>query len=269
MEGRNSGGDDIIRCHKCPRRAVIHQRYSGMFLCREHLLEDVQRKAREHLRQTGLFAGGRRILIELDGGRNSSALAYMLRNTFHRRRDIDLQAVVIDGERNAPLIDAARVAERLDISLQHRKIPPAPEGKTSSTSPSFRKREALLSAARENDACIIATGEDLDDVALEIFLAYLQGECPGEAAGEVDRHWIRPLQRIPKREVRLYGLILDLGSDCTPPSLPNQLHEQARRQLFEFDCRHPGTNYSLLKGWERLLTPKGGRRAKPLSKDME
>ncbi|HNU39511.1 MAG TPA: hypothetical protein PKI26_04360, partial [Methanothrix sp.] len=116
---------------------------------------------------------------------------------------------------------------------------------------------------------IIATGEDLDDVALEIFLAYLQGECPGEAAGEVRRHWIRPLQRIPKREVRLYGLILDLGSDCTPPSLPNQFHEQARRQLFEFDCRHPGTNYSLLKGWERLLTPKGGRRAKPLSKDME
>jgi hypothetical protein len=69
--------------------------------------------------------------------------------------------------------------------------------------------------------------------------------------------------------VRLYAKILDLGSDCTPPSLPNQFHEQARRQLFEFDSRHPGTNYSLLKGWERLLMPEGGRRAKPLSKDME
>ena len=148
-------------------------------------------------------------------------------------------------------------------------MPPAPEEKASSTSPSFRKSEALLSVARENDAGIIATGEDLDDVALEIFLAYLQGKGSSEAAGEVGRHWIRPLQRIPKREVRLYGLILDLGSDCIPPSLPDQLHEQARRQLFEFDSRHPGTNYSLLKGWERLLMPEGGRRAKPLSKDME
>jgi len=239
-----------------------------MYLCREHLQEDVQRKAREYLRQTGLFSRGRRILIELDGGRNSSVLAYILSNTFHRRRDIELQAVVIDEGMNR-FKEAASVAERLEISLQQRKMPPAPEGKASSTSPSFCKREALLSFAREKDAGIIATGEDLDDVALEIFLAYLQGECPGEAAGEVRRHWIRPLQRIPKREVRLYGLILDLGSDCTPPSLPNQLHEQARRQLFEFDCRHPGTNYSLLKGWERLLTPKGGRRAKPLSKDME
>ncbi len=238
-----------------------------MYLCREHLQEDVQRKAREYLRQTGLFSRGRRILIELDGGRNSSVLAYILSNTFHRRRDIELQAVVIEGMNRFK--EAASMAERLDISLQPRKMPPAPEEKSSSTSPSFRKREALLSVAREKDAGIIATGEDLDDVALEIFLAYLQGECPGEAAGEVGRHWIRPLQRIPKREVRLYGLILDLGSDCTPPSLPNQFHEQARRQLFEFDCRHPGTNYSLLKGWERLLTPKGGRRAKPLSKDME
>ena len=71
-----------------------------MYLCREHLQEDVQRKVREYLRQTGLFSGARRILIELDGGRNSSALAYMFRNTFHRRRDIDLQAVVIDEGMN-------------------------------------------------------------------------------------------------------------------------------------------------------------------------
>ena len=239
-----------------------------MYLCREHLQEDVQRKAREYLRQTGLFSRGRRILIELDGGRNSSVLAYILSNTFHRRRDVELQAVVIDEGMNR-FKEAASVAGRLDISLQYRKMPPAPEEKASSTSPSFRKSEALLSVARENDAGIIATGEDLDDVALEIFLAYLQGKGSSEAAGEVGRHWIRPLQRIPKREVRLYGLILDLGSDCIPPSLPDQLHEQARRQLFEFDSRHPGTNYSLLKGWERLLMPEGGRRAKPLSKDME
>lgn len=239
-----------------------------MYLCREHFQEDVQRKAREYLRHTGLFSGARRIMIELDGGRNSSALAYILRNTFHRRRDIELQAVVIDEGMDS-YKEAASMAERLDISLQHRKMPPAPEEKASSTSPSFRKRKALLSVAREKDAGIIATGVDLDDVALEIFLAYLQGECPREAAWEVGRHWIRPLQRIPKREVRLYAKILDLGSDCTPPSLPNQFHEQARRQLFEFDSRHPGTNYSLLKGWERLLMPEGGRRAKPLSKDME
>ena len=238
-----------------------------MYLCREHLQEDVQRKAREYLRQTGLFSGARRILIELDGGRNSSVLAYMLRNIFHRRRDIELQAVVIDEGMNR-FKEAASVAERLEISLQQRKMPPAPEGKASSTSPSFCKREALLSFAREKDAGIIATGEDLDDVALEIFLAYLQGECPRKTA-EVGRHWIRPLQRIPKREVRLYALIQNLGSDTTKPSLPDQRHEMAGRQLSEFDSRHPGTNYSLLKGWERLLKPEGGSRAKPLSKDMK
>ena len=239
-----------------------------MRLCREHFQEDVQRKAREHLRQTGLFSRGRRILIELDGGRNSSALAYILKNTFHRRRDIDLQAVFIDGgEQDSPSFrDAARVAEGLDIPLHSCKAP-SPHRMASSIGPSLRK-EALLSAAREKDAGIIATGEDLDDVALEIFLAYLQGEW-GRDAADVGLHWIRPLQRILKREMRLYALILDLGSDCIQPSFPNQMHEPARKQLYEFECRHPGTNYALLRGWERQLMPEGGRRAKPLSKDME
>ena len=240
-----------------------------MYLCREHFQKDVERKAREYLRQTVLFAGSRRVLIELDGGRNSSALAYILRNTFHRRRDIVIQAVVIDeGERGAQSSkDAANVAEHLDISLQHWKTPPAPDGMASSTGSSV-PREALFSAAREKEAGVIATGEDLDDAALEIFLAYLQGECAREME-DVGMHWIRPLQRIPKREVRLYALIQNLGSDTTKPSLPDQRHEMAGRQLSEFDSRHPGTNYSLLKGWERLLKPEGGSRAKPLSKDMK
>ncbi len=241
-----------------------------MYLCREHLQEDVQRKAREYLRQTGLFAGGRRILIELDGGRNSSALAYMLSNIFHRRRDIDLQAVVIDkGETGAQSVnDASSVAGRLGIPLHSCKMAPSSRRMASSTSPSVG-REVLLSAAREKDAGIIATGEDLDDVALEIFLTYLQGGWSSNAEAVVGLHWIRPLQRIPKREVRLYALILGLGSDSSLPPCTDQMQEVAERQLSVFDRRHPGTNYSLLRGWERLVKARQAQGAKPLSKDME
>src|SRR5512137_510376 len=123
------GGDDLIRCHKCPHRAVIRQRYSGMVLCREHFQEDVQRKAREDLRQTGLFARRAGIMIELDGGRNSSALAYILKSTFLRRRDIDLQALVIEeegGDKRA-LGRAADVAEQLEVSLIRKSLK-LPEG---------------------------------------------------------------------------------------------------------------------------------------------
>jgi len=48
------------------------------------------------------------------------------------------------------------------------------------------------------------------------------------------------------------------------------LQEEAGRLLSEFDCRHPGTNYSLLRGWERLVKSGGHRQgAKPLSKDIK
>jgi tRNA(Ile)-lysidine synthase TilS/MesJ len=227
-----------------------------MHLCREHFQEDVQRKAREYLRQTGLFGRSRRILIELDGGRNSSALAYILKNIFQRRRDIDIQAALIyDGEEDSQHIrDASSVAQKLDIPLHLEKMPHPADYKSSLASPSARKREALFCAALVEDAGVIATGEDLDEEALEIFLRYLRGESRKSSDPAADRglHWIKPLRRIPRREVRLYALILGLGSDTTRKASPDRLQEEAGRLLSEFESRHPGTNYSLLRGWERL-----------------
>jgi len=226
-----------------------------MLLCREHFQEDVQRKAREYLRQTGLFGSSRRIMIELDGGRNSSALACILKNTFQRRRDIDIQAVLIyDGEEDSQHIrDASRVAERLNIPLHLEKMPHATDHKSSRAGPSARKREALFCAALEKDAGVIATGEDLDEEALGIFLGYLRGEGrkSSDAAAGRGMYWIKPLRRIPQREVRLYALIQGLGSDTARKAGPDRMQEEAGRLLSEFDSRHPGTNYSLLRGWER------------------
>ena len=243
-----------------------------MLLCREHFQEDVQRKAREYLRQTGLFGRSRRIMIELDGERNSCALAYLLKNTFHSRRDIDIQAVTIDeGGSDAHYSRCAKsVAERLDIPLHHWTMSLPPDLNASSAGLCARKRKALFCAARKEDAGIIATGEDLDHEALAIFLRYLKGECSNDQAGEEEMHWIKPLRRIPKREVRLYALILGLGSDRIAAPCRDRLQEEAGRLLSEFDCRHPGTNYSLLRGWERLAKSGGHRQgAKPLSKDIE
>lgn len=236
-----------------------------MLLCREHFQEDVQRKAREYLRQTRLFGRSERIIIELDGGRNSSALAYILKNTFQWREDIDLLAVVIDevGGGCPEFTAAANLAARLDIPLHRESLPPPRDQDASGISLSARKREALSYAAQRSDAGIIATGEDLDEEALEIFLRYLHGDCGRYVAGAEGIHWLRPLRRIPKREVRLYALSRSLGSDLPRRPCLDRQQEVARRLLFEFDCRHPGTNYSLLRGWERLMWPavQGGGKA--------
>ena len=107
----------MTKCDKCQRCAIIYQRYSGMHLCREHFEEDVHRKIRESLRKTGLFGRGARMAVGLDGGRKSATLAFVLKNLFFSRRDIDLLAVIIDeGKETCPTADQARhVAEQLEI----------------------------------------------------------------------------------------------------------------------------------------------------------
>jgi tRNA(Ile)-lysidine synthase TilS/MesJ len=237
-----------------------------MLLCREHFREDVRRKARESLRKTGLFGQRARIIIELDGGRNSAALASILKDTFLARRDIDLQAVLIDdGDAKSPAAaEAERHAELLEIPLQRKSLLHLDNQGPGETTGLEARMDILHQYAREKQAGIIATCQDLDDEALEIFLRYLRGDCSPYEKERADVHWIKPLRRIPKKEVRLYA---HTGGLCCRPdheSYQEGVYKQAKRLLSEFDSRHPGTNYSLLRGWERLQRPGG---AKPLSKD--
>ena len=260
----------MSQCDKCARGAIIYQRYSGMHLCREHFEADVNRKIREALRQTGLFGRRARVAVGLDGGRNSATLAYVLKNLFVMRRDLDLLAVVIDeGEtRSRAFEEALLVAERLGMPAVSRSLPILPSD-TSAQSRTARKRELFYAAARDCGASIIATGEDLDDEALEIFVQYLQGntdrierdernEDGYDVRGEEeapDLPWIKPLSRVPKKEVRLYAIGRSLGYGGAEQPCADALRSSAMRQLSDFDCRHPGTCYSLLRGWERVISP--------------
>jgi len=135
------------------------------------------------------------------------------------------------------------------------------------------KTKLLLVAAKENQAAILATGETLDDEARDIFMSLLQGDADAVISAASGREeqtvaWIKPLRRIPEKEVRLYALGRHLGFDDAD-EMPDTaaLRREAKRLLCDFDCRHPGTNYSLLRGLEKVRHMKELTRAKPLSKD--
>lgn len=248
----------MTRCDKCQRSAIIYQRYSGKHLCREHFEEDVHRKIRESLRKTGLFGRDARIAVGLDGGRKSVALAFVLKNLFIHRRDIDLLALIIDeGKKTSPTTEqAAHVAEQLGIPYIVKILPLLPD-ETPQIIRSFRKMELLSCTAKENDANILATGETLDDEALDIFIGYLQGDVDAvvperrKSEGQSIAR-IKPLRRIPEKEVRLYAIGHDLGFEDAGV-LPNTdaFRGVAKGLLGGFDRRHPGTNYSLLRGLEK------------------
>jgi tRNA(Ile)-lysidine synthase TilS/MesJ len=264
----------MTKCDKCPKCAIIYQRYSGMHLCREHFEEDVHRKIREVLRKTGLFGRDARIAVGLDGGRKSATLAFVLKNLFARRKDIELFAVIIDeGIKTSPIADQARhVAEQLSVPYIVKSLPRLPDHEQSCQIRSAGKNELLFCTAEENGACILATGETLDDEALEIFISYLRGDAnaaiplasqKGSGCEEHKAAWIRPLRRIPEKEARLYAIGHDLGfADAAEMPYADALRLAAKKLLYSFDCRHPGTNYSLLRGLEKCPAQKGAGKGK-------
>jgi tRNA(Ile)-lysidine synthase TilS/MesJ len=283
----------MTRCHKCRDRAVIYQKYSGMLLCRSHFYDDVHRKVRESLRRTGLFGRAAKIGIGLSGGADSAALLYILKTLFSRRRDIELFAIIIDeGMAGRPTLEQARwVAQRLEVPHIVRCLPQSfvMEQAHSQLSPlscrncAAMKRRLLEDAALEMGADALATGHHLDDEALQIFMSCLLGEAesllrlsppPGERES---LPCIKPLQRVPGREVRLYAVMQGLcrpKSQCPPCSLccPNvdTLRREAKGQLEAFDSRHPGTRYSLLRTQERdAALQDASAGAKPLSEDAK
>lgn len=280
----------MTECDKCRSRAVIYQKYSGMHLCEDHFEEDVHRKIRESIRETGVFAHSARIAVAISGGKDSCTLLYALKTLFCRRPNIELTAIMvdegIDGYRPKTLEFAKALAERLDIPYVVRCVKEAfnmtvdtlaaQELDRHTTYTAYTtcrvceamKNTILSRTARELNADALATGHNLDDEAQAIMQNYLRGDVdslfslqphrtqPGMAPSIIPL--IRPLRRVPEKEIALYALTHDLllQDSMACPHMDEAFHARVRNVLNDFEGRHPGTMYSLLRSLERVIELK-------------
>lgn len=269
----------MTRCDKCSARAIIFQRYSGMHLCRSHFDEDVHRKVREALRETRTFGKGVKMAVALDGCEGSSSLLYILKNIFSRRRDIEMTALLVDegisGYRTKTLVNARSLAERLDvphITRSYKEVFRVTTDEIASKSCSHSPctfcetmRWALLNrSSLELEVDVLSSGHTLDREAQIIMQSYLQGnvdrifnlrlQCGHAGVVPI----IKPLRRVPKREVALYSRTHGLSpfNCCSCPYLGDPLRQEVKKNLDDFEGKHPGTNYSLLRSLERIVQLK-------------
>jgi uncharacterized protein (TIGR00269 family) len=125
------------------------------------------------------------------------------------------------------------------------------------------KNVLLSRSSLELEADALVTGHTLDDEAEVAMQSYLQGDvdrifahhqCSSEGIAPL----IKPLRRVPEREAALYAIIHDLSpalsSQC--PYQGDPMRQEIRRHLNDFEGRHPGTKYSLLRSAERLIQLK-------------
>jgi tRNA(Ile)-lysidine synthase TilS/MesJ len=276
----------MVVCDKCRAGAIIHQKYSGMHLCSAHFEEDVHRKIRESIRQTGIFARPARVAVALSGGKDSSTLLYALRTLFSRRRDIEFIAIIIDeridGNRLKTSDRARSLAEELEIpyvivdhneargltddeiaadNITADEVRPKELAPTPCSLRNITRERLLCRAALDLKADALAQGHNLDDEALAVLQNYLKGDIKGLFRLKHGVHRpgmvpiIKPLRRVPEKETALYAMehgiypfVLE-GRACEE----DLMYSEVQKLLNDFEARHPGTKYSLLRSLDRLL----------------
>lgn len=262
-----------MKCQRCAKTAVIYQKYSNAHLCKAHFIADVERKIKRDIRKFKMVERGDRIAVALSGGKDSSALLYVLNKIFKNRPDIELSAITIDegiiGYREKTIPYAVKLTKELEVPLvissfedeygmtldRLKKI----KETAACTLCGVLRKNLLNKTARELGISKLALGHNLDDEAQTILMNYMRGDVDRMKRmlqdtvqpGMVPR--IKPLRSIPEKEVALYGYLnnLPLSTDECPYA-GEALRNEIREMLNNYEVRHPGTKYSLLGGFEAI-----------------
>ncbi|PKL58236.1 MAG: hypothetical protein CVV34_03355, partial [Methanomicrobiales archaeon HGW-Methanomicrobiales-5] len=108
-----------MQCSKCHRDAILFQPYSGVHLCDQHVVKDVEAKAKKMIRVQGWLRPGDHIAVLLTEDKNSSALLYFLKQLTAQRSDITVSAIIIANGPDAQckMSRAKRITGMLDTEL--------------------------------------------------------------------------------------------------------------------------------------------------------
>lgn len=268
-------------CSKCGKKAVFHRKYEGSYLCRNHFILSFESKAKKTIRKDRMIQRGDRIAFALSGGKDSSAILYLINKIFGKRKDLSFFAISIDegipGYRKESLEIAKRLCEKLGIKhhvfsfskefgetlkkkVEGIKKSEAWEG-TACTYCGLARRWLLNRKARELGADKIVFGMNLDDEIQGIVMDYVRGDLMrlSRMGGEpivrnklfVPR--IKPFREIPEKEVGLYALLIGLEiqeNEC--PYLEGPRF-RVRDFLNDLEAESSGTKFSVLKTFEKLL----------------
>jgi len=259
-----------LKCSKCDEDAIMAQRYSGVQLCESHFLEDFERRVKDALFRQKMVSENDRIAVALSGGKDSTALLYVLCKILSDRKDVQIFAITIDegisGYRDDTIKSARKIAE--DLGVEHvvvsfedqygMSLDEMVKGRSEApcTFCGVFRKTLLNRTAKELGATKVATGHDLDDEAQSVAMNYIKGDIERLARlapirvqeGLVPR--IKPLKDIPDRETALYCMVKGFYvkmAECPYASL--SFRGDVRDMLNSLEKNFPGTKRSILKGF--------------------
>ncbi len=225
------------RCSRCRRAAVAHQPYSGRALCAEHLVRDVESRAKRTLRQQAGLRHGDRVGVLAPCGPYGEALLAFVARQFAARRDLSLVALVPGGAQPPAL------PEGLEAAAIGDEDPHAAAGRLGCT--------------------MLALPVTLEERAADVLGAVLAGRSAGLAGPGVrgGLRLVRPFEHVPGLELRLYLAALT-GSPPLPepPSSAGPFEAFVADELARHTARHPSAPFALVRLADTLATLVAGER---------
>ncbi|UCE74698.1 MAG: TIGR00269 family protein [Methanomassiliicoccales archaeon] len=262
-------------CSKCQKEAVTFIRYSGMHLCKFHLIEFFEKRVKKEMRKQSRLGKNEVVALAVSGGKDSIVMMHILQDILGKRKDLEFQAITVDegigGYRPGSIKYAAKNCQALGIeqhiisfqdivNITMDEITKLPIKTTPCSYCGVFRRKALNVKAKELGATKLATGLNLDDTAQSILMNLLRGDVAKLARlgphsrvqeGLVPR--IQPLRLIPEKESYLYGMLKDIefyDGEC--PYSNRALRGKYRDIINDLEKDTPGTRHALLQSYDSI-----------------
>lgn len=208
-------GSDGMQCSKCRQDAIHYQPYSGQYLCREHLVADIETKAKRTIRQQKGLCLGDHIVVILTGDPAQRALFFFLHKLTGKRRDIRVSEILVGGNEHPGSIAVRAGATRI----------------------------AMATMLEDCSAAILAgilRGKPITGI-------------PGRGENTGTLPIIAPFCHIPSWEIALYSRIHGLGESGVHAARENDpLYEDVKKLLGEYTGHHPAAPHAILNLGEML-----------------
>lgn len=255
-----------MKCSRCKKKALISLKYAGQSLCKDCFIEFFERRSRKAI--AGELKGVKKLAIGLSGGKDSSAMMYILKSMVR----VPMFAITIDGGirgyDDKLLANAKKLAKKLGV--KHYVFPMKKDfgfsaGDIAKMRPGLCncgifKRYLLNRKARELKAGALAIGHNLDDMVQSMLMNDMRGDVERIIRGEgILKHEkfvprVKPLKKSPENEVALYAKLVFPGMRFTYecPYRKEFLRFHVKKMIDYLEEKHPGIKYQIYEGNEKI-----------------
>jgi tRNA(Ile)-lysidine synthase TilS/MesJ len=210
--------DLTMQCSTCKREAVIFQPYSGRHLCRDHIILDVEAKAKRAIRVHHGIQPGDHIAVAQTGDSASRALLVFLHKLTGKRRDVRVSGIAVKEG-----------LEYCDIrGMGITKI------------------------------AVATTLEDAASSALtEILRGNVETFFKHDSTTVCKFPQISPFSHIPAEEIAMYAQVCNAGEEMQEEGTGNDpLRDEVKEILADYSSRHPAAPHAILNLCESLTCVK-------------